>query len=471
MSGSEHRVPQGSARARVDARRRKRRRALPVRPLLVVGGLLALVALIAAALLLRRADQTLATIQQSDPRRPTDSAGRVVPAGTPVSSGNLTAPVNLLLIGVDKRPTPDEGVRSDTLILARIDPQGQWASMLSIPRDSIVQIPHLGQSKINAAYAHGYAHAQEIYGAGTEPDAAGAALAAETVEGFLGVQIDYTAQVDFGGFEQLVDAVGGVLVDVERPLFDAEYPTDDYGVERIHIPAGLQTLSGRQALIYARSRHSSNDFDRSRRQQQVLRALLEQARARGLLENAALLPELAELVARNVRTTLPVRDLTMLNDLAALGRQLDGGRIVQLSINPNDVGIDAEDGSDLYWNKGDLAALVARWQAGPRAAAEQARIQVLNGAAVEGIAGRVSSYLQARGFSLADPGNVPAVAPTTTIIDYTGRPQTRQRLADLLGVDPRSVQSRPAPDAPPPPYGVDLVVIVGQDYAGLTIEQ
>lgn len=471
MSGSEHRVPQGGARARVDARRRQRRRALPIRPLLVAGGLLALLALIAAALLLRRADQTLATIQQGDPRRPTDAAGRAAPPGTPASSGNLSAPVNLLLIGVDKRPTPDEGVRSDTLILARIDPQGQWASMLSIPRDSIVQIPHLGRSKINAAYAHGYAHAQEIYGTGTEPDAAGAALAAETVEGFLQVQIDYTAQVDFQGFEQLVDAVGGVLVDVERPLFDAEYPTDDYGVERIHIPAGLQTLSGRQALIYARSRHSSNDFDRSRRQQQVLRALLEQVRARGLLENAALLPELAELVARNVRTTLPVRDLTMLNDLAALGRQLDGGRIVQLSINPNDVAVDAEDGSDIYWNKGDLAALVARWQAGPRAAAEQARVQVLNGAEVEGIAGRVSSYLQARGFSLADPGNAPAVAPVTTIIDYTSRPQTRQRLADLLGVDPRSVQSRPAPDAPPPPYGVDLVVIVGQDYAGLTIEQ
>jgi LCP family protein required for cell wall assembly len=285
-------------------------------------GVVALLVIVLAALALRRADQTLRTIEQNDPRR--GPAATASAAQAPVGAVQATAasapvegslpnalrdPVNVLLIGVDKRPNADDGVRSDTLILVHLDPQQKWASMLSIPRDSVVNIPHLGQAKINAAYAYGYTNAAAIYGAGTEADAGGGALAAETVEQFLGVKVDYIAQVDFRGFEQLVDAIGGVLVDVERPLLDAEYPTEDYGVERIFIPAGLQVMSGRTALIYARSRHLSTDFDRGRRQQQVLRALLEQVKARGLLENVAVLPEWADVLAQNVRTTLPVRDL------------------------------------------------------------------------------------------------------------------------------------------------------------------
>ncbi len=378
-----------------------------------------LLIMVAVALLLRRADQTLQTIQQDDPRRqPAALATAAVRVGTPAAAAQpdapaptlaplpnaLRDPVNILLVGVDKRPDPDDGVRSDTLIVVHLDPQERWASMLAIPRDSVVNIPHVGLAKINAAYAYGYMNAEAIYGTGTEADAGGGALAAETVEQFLDVKVDYVAQVDFHGFAQLVDAVGGVAIDIERPLLDAEYPTEDYGVERVYIPAGLQVLDGRSALIYARSRHASNDFDRGKRQQQVLRALLDQVRARGVLENAAALPEWAELLAQNARTTLPVRDLGMLNGLATLARELTSDRVVQLSINPNDVPVDAEDGSDIYWNQQGVAAVVARWLAGPQGGAEVARVQVLNGAAVEGVAGRVSDYLRGKGFDLADPG-------------------------------------------------------------------
>jgi LCP family protein required for cell wall assembly len=305
-------------------------------------------------------------------------------------------------------------------------------------------------------------HATDIYGTGTDPDAGGGALVAETVEKFLKIKVDYIAQVDFRGFEWVVDSVGGVVVDVPAPLLDAEYPTDDYGVERIFIPAGLQVMDGRTALIYARSRHLSSDFDRGRRQQQVLRGLLDQVRARGLLENVAVLPQWADVLAQNVRTTLPVRDLGMINGLAALARDLKGDQIVQLSINPNDVAIDQEDGSDIYWNKADVAALVARWQAGPQGEGETARVQVLNGAAVGGIAARVSDYLRAKGFDMADPGNAPQSYEHTTIIDYAGRPATRQRLADALGLQASYVLAQPGPDAPP--AQADIVVIVGKDY-------
>jgi LCP family protein required for cell wall assembly len=461
--------PPQSARDRV-AIRRAARRGWRRRPILIAAAALAAIALIVVGMLALRANRALSTIQQTDPRRrPTATirplaGGPIAPTLPPLPNA-LRDPVNILLIGVDKRPSADDGVRSDTLILVHLDPQAKWASMLSIPRDSVVIIPHMGQAKINAAYAYGFTNAAAIYGEGTEPDAGGGALVAETVEQFLNVKVDYTAQVDFHGFETLVDSVGGVVVDVPTPLLDAEYPTADYGVERIYIPEGLQVMNGRTALIYARSRHASNDFDRSRRQQVVLRALLDQVRGRGLLENVSALPEWAEVLEQNIRTTLPVKDLGMLNGLATLARQLKGDRIVQLSINPNDVAIDAEDGSDLYWNRADIAALVTRWQAGPQAApAEAGRVQVLNGAQVDGIAAKVSGFLRAQGFALADPAQAPQVYKHSLIIDYSGRPQTRQRLADALGIDPRYVQAKPGPDAPPPPYQTDIVLIVGQDY-------
>ncbi|HEX5692986.1 MAG TPA: LCP family protein, partial [Roseiflexaceae bacterium] len=318
----------------------------------------------------------LQTIQEQDPRRaPTAIATPALKPGEPPPPtsaplpNTVVEPMNVLLIGVDKRPDDDYGVRGDTLILVRLDPLRKWASMLSIPRDTAVTIPNFGQAKINAAFAYGYANAEAIYGAGTEPDAGGGALAAETVEQFLGVTVDYVAQIDFNGFAQVVDAVGGVPIDVARPLLDAEYPTDDYGVERIYIPEGLQVLDGRTALIYARSRHASTDYDRSQRQQQVLRAVLDQVRARGVLENAATFPQWADLLAQNVRTTLPVRDLGMINGLATLARNLSRDRIAQMSINPMDVTLDAEDGTDLYWNAASLQAMVDRWQAGPQVAA------------------------------------------------------------------------------------------------------
>lgn len=437
-------------------------------------GLVIGLALCGAALLYMRANQALVHIQQPDARRlPTPTprgiidriigGGELYPTQPPLPDA-LREPFTMLLIGVDLRPNPDDGVRSDTLIAVHVDPVAKWASMLSIPRDSVVYVPHLGYAKINSAYGHGYANAAELYGDRTTPEAGGSALAAETVEKFLGVKIDYTAQVDFHGFEALVDSIGGVLVDVPRTLLDPEYPTEDYGVERVYIPAGLQVLNGRNALIYARSRHSSNDFDRSKRQQLVLRAVLDQVRARGLLNNVAALPEWAAVLEDNVRTTLPIGDLGMINGLAGLARELHSDRVLQFSINPLDVGVAQEDGSDIYWNENDVAALVAQWQAGPQAAELKGRIQVLNGAAVQGIAGRVSTFLKDKGFVLATPGQAEQTYTHSMIIDYTGQPETRQHLADVLGIDPRYITSSPPADAPTPLARTDIVLIVGQDY-------
>ncbi len=432
---------------------------------ILLGLLLVLVlTVVVAGVLTRRATQTLEAIEQRDPRYQQGSVANSSNTTADQVPATLREPFTILLLGVDRRDDPNEGVRSDTLIVVHVNPRERWAGMLSIPRDSVVEIPHLGQQKINAAYTYGYNNAAELYGQGTDPATAGGALAAETIENFLQLKVDYIAQVDFRGFEQIVSTLGGVTVDVDQPLLDAEYPTADLGVERIYIPAGLQVLDGPSALRYARSRHSSSDFDRSRRQQQVLQALLNEVRRRGLLEQAALLPELARDLESTVSTTLPISDLSVLRSLADLARDLNTDRIVQLSINPNDVQVISEQGSDIYWNADDVAFQVARLLAGPNNQNEVARIQVQNGAGVQGLAARVTSNLTARGFLMAQAGDAQRIYEHTQIIDYTNRPQTRQRLADLLGIEPQYVQATPPDDAPPAPYRTDIVIVLGQDY-------
>lgn len=411
----------------------------------------------------------LGGIVSSDVRPTAVVAGGVVTEGQadsePAPPSTTLDPFNVLLLGVDSRDDPNEGVRSDTLIVVHVNPQEQWASMLSIPRDSVVQIPYLGTTKINAAYTFGTQNASEIYGENTRPSDGGAALAAETVEQFLDIRIDYIAQVDFRGFERVVDTFGGLLIDIPQPLLDPEYPTEDFGYERIYIPAGLQVLDGQTALRYARSRHSASDFDRSCRQQRVLRAMLREVRERNIVDQIALLPEVVEDIEQSVQTTMPIDDLSVLRGLAELTQSLSTDRILQYSINPSNVQILSEQGSDIYWNQNDIELLVARMMQGPTSSeSEVAMVQVQNGAGVRGLATRVTNNLGTQGFIMVEAGDAPRIYENTMIIDYSGYPEQRQRLADVLGILPEYVLSNADDNAPPAPYNTDIVVVLGQDY-------
>ncbi|MFV9507759.1 MAG: LCP family protein [Oscillochloridaceae bacterium umkhey_bin13] len=449
----------GQPPPRPSVRRRHRRRG----PLL---GLAALLGVLGLALggLIWWAGGALRGIEQADARRPSNGAGTVLDL-----PANLREPFTVLLLGVDRRD-PEDGVRADTLIVVYVHPAEGWAGMLSIPRDTMAQIPGVGLQKINTAYSYGYNNAVTRYGAGTTPEAGGAALAAETVAGFLNLELDYLAQVDFQGFERVVNLLNGITLDVERPLLDAAFPTEDYGYERIYIPAGIQTMDGSTALQFARSRHSSSDFDRAARQQQVLRAILDEARGRGLLNQVALLPGLVAELETSVATTLPLSDPATLRGLAALAQQLDTSRMMTLSLNPNEVRIIAEEGSNIYWDPADVAAQVARLTSGPTGEVERARIQVLNGAGVRGLAGRVSSRLEGQGFMLNSPADAPSPVERTILIAYGEHPETLRRLADTLGLDPGRVYPIPPADAPPPPYQTEIVLLLGADYASTRVE-
>lgn len=293
---------------------------------------------------------------------------------SPPLNSPLLAPTTILLVGVDERVGfPDEGVRSDTLMLARLHPTNGRISLLSIPRDSLVTLPGVGDSKINYAYGYGYANAEALYGAGTTPQQGGMALAAQTVEGFLGLtqrgmRIDYVAQVNFDGFIGVIDALGGVTIDVPAPIVDYQYPTADFGTMVVEFAPGVQQMDGTTALIYARTRHSDDDFHRGQRQQQVLQAVVGAFERMGWLERAQRSAALFAAVEgqdgapRPLVTTLPFDRPDVLLGLLWLANGLTSDDIVRVQINPDTVAV-TEYGSDLVWDAAGVQQQVDAWLA------------------------------------------------------------------------------------------------------------
>jgi LCP family protein required for cell wall assembly len=152
--------------------------------------------------------------------------------------------------------------RTDTMILIVADPSTDSAALISIPRDLWVPIPGHGRNRINTA---------NFFGDADQPGN-GPLLAKRVVSENFGVPVQYYVRIRFQGFVDVIDTLGGITVDVPRDLDDDHYPTPDYGTQKIHIAAGVQHMDGETALIYARSRYSTSDFDRARRQQQILLA-------------------------------------------------------------------------------------------------------------------------------------------------------------------------------------------------------
>lgn len=203
--------------------------------------------------------------------------------------------------GLDTR-SPDEPENTDVLIVARVDVPHHTVRAVIIPRDLYVDIPGVGADKITRAYDFGSKAAAGDAVAGMD-------LVKQTVATNFGVEVDACVLATFPGFEQIVDALGGIDVDNPYDLADAEYPTIDYGLKEIYYPAGPLHLSGDQALEFSRTRHQDSDDGRTMRQQLVLRAMLQRVHDPAL---AARLPSLVEKTRDAVRTDLTPSQQTAL---------------------------------------------------------------------------------------------------------------------------------------------------------------
>jgi LCP family protein required for cell wall assembly len=236
-------------------------------------------------------------VQDANERLPQEAEAAL----TPQTGSLLTSPTNILLLGVDGGGARESGGRSDAIVVVRTDPDRHRLSLLSIPRDLRVEIPGHGFDKINAAYALG-----------------GPALAIRTVERLLGrVPINHVVLVDFDSFPEVIDELGGVTVDVPKPIvsnrFDCpfESPAECEDWEGWRFAKGPQEMDGRRALVYARIRENrldpeESDVTRGGRQQQVVQALADEVVS---LNGFVRLPFIGDDIVRPVATDLSATEL------------------------------------------------------------------------------------------------------------------------------------------------------------------
>ncbi len=222
-------------------------------------------------------------VRESNSRVPAD----VPPALT--AAGSISSqPVNILFMGSDQRP--GEPARADTLMLMRVDRQAGTISQLSIPRDTLADIPGYGEGKINSAYAYG-----------------GPALQIEAVQQLTGLPVHHYVELDFDGFPAIVDSLGGVDIDVPKTI-DSQYPE---GVQwtQVHFDAGPQHMDGERALTYVRVRYSDDDFQRMGRQQQFMQALTQKLTSP---VNLLKMPAIGPRIMDNMTTDISTNDLIRL---------------------------------------------------------------------------------------------------------------------------------------------------------------
>ena len=369
--------------------------------------------------------------------------------------------VNILLLGTDQRSGENGPSRTDTMIVVTVDPQTKSGGMLSIPRDLWVSIPGHSEGRINTAH---------FYGEADDYPGGGPALAKKTVQYALGVPIHYYVRVNFDGFVKLVDAINGITINVEEPIHDDRYPDGSYGYMTIDIPAGEQLMDGQTALQYARARHGGSDFQRARRQQQVLKAIRDKVMRLDI--PLTKIPEMLRIVGDSVRTDLSLSDMYA---LAKLGREIDVESIRSAVIDETlttpqttpdgaqvlipDRALMREVIKDLFG--GPAPTSVASLTEAQLLARDGAKVEVQNGTLTPGLAQSTAEQLTELGYTVVSFSNADrSDYASSVIIDYSGKSSTVSLLAQRFKVAAENIRRQS--DGPP---GVDVRLILGQDSA------
>jgi LCP family protein required for cell wall assembly len=334
--------------------------------------------------------------------------------------------------------------------------------MLSLPRDLYVYIPGYRVHRINTAFGWG----ETNLGEGEGPQ-----LLIDTIRYNLGLEIDYYARVDFDGFRQIIDDLGGVELSVDCSIQDWRLrepeldPAVEENWEMYTLPVGVHTLDGDLALWYARSRRTSSDFDRGRRHQALLRALWQRVRGLNLVEQLA---DVWPQVLETVQTNLTLEDML---GFAPLALALDSSRIASYVFEPNvEVRFwrSPEGSSVLAPNREAIAALERLMFQPPtehQLVREGARVEVVNASGMRGLDRVAADRLAWEGFvpTIGDPA--PAYRDFTVIYDYTGQTKGSSlgTLQSVLRVGNEGLVIEPDPNR-----AVDFRVVIGGSYYACT---
>jgi LCP family protein required for cell wall assembly len=395
------------------------------------------------------------------------------------SSGSSSKPwdgkgrVNILLLGLDTSSTSTSAdrqgpARSDTMILVTVDPLSQTIGAMSIRRDLLVNIPEgVGEKKINMAYYYGEAWKL--------PDG-GPGLATETVEQFLGININYYAQVNFDAFVKVIDEVGGIKVDIDHEM------TADWNNNGMPftIEPGTYTLPGTYALAFARCREGcGDDFGRGENQMKMLTSLRERIMDFNMLPTLiAKGPALYNDVSSGIKTNMSFNEAVQLATLMM--------QIPKANMNTYNIGTDAIsaqttaiiDGAaqqvlipnmekirvirdQMFTTSGVSTAAIelGTSDALTLAKQEKARVQVLNGTHTANLAETTGTYLTNQGLNIVGTGNTDSVS-TTNIVVSGATPYTVSYLATLMNVSENNIVNHYDPNA-----SADITIYLGDDWA------
>jgi LCP family protein required for cell wall assembly len=375
--------------------------------------------------------------------------------------------INVLVLGIGGQGHEAPNL-SDTILVMSIDPKTKDASMLSIPRDLYVKIPATGKyrtqySKINSANAYG-----------------GPELAEKVISNIVGVPIHYYILIDFSGFKKAIDAVGGIDINVPEAINDPSFPCDNgRGYCGFRMKAGLQHMNGTVALRYARSRHTTSDFDRAARQQLIIAALKKKATELSTLTNPVKLTGLLDALGGHVKTDFQPNEITK---MASVIKDIDGSKVQSEVLDTKGDDSLLIDGTGRIPGAGsielprrgnfdytDIQDFVKNIFVDRYIVEENARIQVQNGSGRAGVAAQVVKSLKAAHYNMMDPTNAEEILTKTVIYDYTGgkKPYTINYLERRFGVKvTRAAAPSPTVDPVTGKTGTvpQIRIILGSDY-------
>ncbi|MGI8809162.1 MAG: LCP family protein [Acidimicrobiales bacterium] len=372
--------------------------------------------------------------------------------------------MNVLLVGSDSRENTtgdvadatgkgDDGTsgqRSDTIMVLHIDPAQQKAAILSIPRDLYVPIPGNGRDKVNASFAIG-----------------GPQLLIQTIKEALGIEINHYVEVDFGGVERIVNAIGGIKVYADTPARDEMTGLD--------IPmAGCNELDGYQALAFVRSRYyqtyergrwvsgSNSDIDRIARQQDFIRRMMKKAVSSGV-SNPLTLNRLISIGVDNVRVDqqMSSKDITT---LARRFRSIDPDTVDMLTLPTSDafIGGAAVQGLDTVKAREFIDRLNGIQPAAPPSVRPaDIAVKVLNGNGADASASVAASALSQAGFRVASTGNALAYDYSQTVVQYAPGQQAKATVLRSALAAGASIEEDKSL------MGADVALVLGLDYNGL----
>lgn len=380
--------------------------------------------------------------------------------------------VNILLLGKggDGHEAPD---LTDTILIASIDPVQKKAALLSIPRD--MYEPSTSNQKINSLYAEEKYAARDDGKNENEAETAGLSAIQSKVSERMGIPIHYRIMVDFSGFEQAIDTVGGIDINVseQNTVYEVLF---DHAAGRqyvLDVKAGQQHFDGKRALFYSRSRMTSarGDFDRAERQRLVMIALKDKILSAGTFSNPVRVSQLIDNFGDHVRANLSIGEVMRIyeigksipsNEIASIslvdapnnfltGANINGQSVQQPKAGPNDFS--------------EIQNFVRNVLRDGYLTKEDATVAVYNGTATPGLAAKKADELKSYGYTVGTVANAPtSTYQQTIVVDLTNgqKKYTRNYLEKRFGVS--AVDS--IPDAAITAGDSDFVIIIGQDAVG-----